>query len=85
MWDRLLVWLDETQRSLEATQDGRPWPRHDMNGPRGRLAAEHPPSWHLLAAAAELVTGAEFACARLIVASLDPDLDELVCTGAAYG
>ncbi|WP_251067311.1 hypothetical protein [Streptomyces sp. ISL-36] len=85
VWDRLLVWLDETQRSLKAAHDGRPWPSHDLNGPRGRLAAEHPPSQRLLRALPELVTGAEFACARLIVASLDPDLDELAPTAVAHG
>jgi hypothetical protein len=45
--------------------------------PRGRAGAGQAPSAALLAVLPRMLEGAEFAAARLIVASLDPDLDEL--------
>lgn len=46
------------------------------DGPRGRVGG--PATAALLGVLPHLLRGAEFACARVIVASLDPDLDELV-------
>ncbi len=86
-YDRLRSWLDEIERGLEALDDERPLGPHDFTGPRGRLDGPQPPSRALLDILPELLTGAEFACARIIVASLDPDLDELALTsvsGAAH-
>jgi hypothetical protein len=48
-----------------------------LEPPRGRLDGAQAPSASLLAVLPRLLAGAEFAAARLIVASLDPDLDEL--------
>lgn len=54
--------------------------------PRGRAAGGQAPSAALLAVLPRLLEGAEFAAARLIVASLDPDLDELPAgVGAGHG
>ncbi|MER5205510.1 hypothetical protein [Streptomyces sp. NPDC002825] len=74
---RLLAWLDAVEHSLDGLDDPAPLPDHTLRGPRGRLGTDTPPSRRLLDALPELLAGAEFACARLIVASLDPDLDEL--------
>ncbi|MFJ5997315.1 hypothetical protein [Streptomyces sp. NPDC092370] len=76
-YDRLLMWLSEVERGLEGLDDTRPLAPDDRTGPRGRLDGPRPPSQALLDVLPELLTGAEFACARIIVASLDPDLDEL--------
>ncbi|MFI8836191.1 hypothetical protein ACIGPN_35215 [Streptomyces afghaniensis] len=86
-YDRLLMWLNEAERGLEGLDDTRPLAPDDRTGPRGRLDGPQPPSQALLDILAELLTGAEFACARIIVASLDPDLDELALApvpGAAH-
>jgi hypothetical protein len=86
-YDRLLVWLGETERGLEVLDDVRPLAPDDRSGPRGRLDGPRPPSRALLDVLPDLLTGAEFAGARIIVASLDPDLDELApapATGAAH-
>ncbi|MFH9060642.1 hypothetical protein ACH4GM_05375 [Streptomyces coeruleorubidus] len=87
VYDRLLRWLSEVERGLEELHDTRPLAPDDRTGPRGRLDGPQPPSQALLDVLPELLTGAEFACARIIVASLDPDLDELALAtvpGAAH-
>jgi hypothetical protein len=60
-----------------------------LEPPRGRLEGAGAPSAGLMAVLPRLLAGAEFAAARLIVASLDPDLDELtaaaVWAGAGHG
>jgi hypothetical protein len=54
--------------------------------PRGRADDGQAPSAALLAVLPRMLEGAEFAAARLIVASLDPDLDELPAgVGAGRG
>ncbi|MFE0699742.1 hypothetical protein [Streptomyces sp. NPDC058872] len=74
---RLLGWLDAIEHALgeisvrTSLQDAPP------TGPRGGAGAGTPASQVLLDALPGLLEGAEFACARLVVASLDPDLDEL--------
>ncbi|CAM5514752.1 hypothetical protein SCHAM137S_01735 [Streptomyces chartreusis] len=86
-YDRLRVWLGEIERCLDDLDDAEPLPSDDRTGPRGRLDGPSPPSLALLDVLPELLTGAEFACARIIVASLDPDIDELVLapvSGAAH-
>lgn len=75
--DRVHVWLDDVVRSAADFGAPGPLPRTDVLGPRGRLDRAQPPSAALLAALERLLPGAEFAAARLIVASLDPDVDEL--------
>lgn len=87
VYDRLLLWLSETERGLEELDDTRPLAPSDRTGPRGRLDGPQPPSQALLDGLPGLLAGAEFACARIIVASLDPDLDELALApvpGAAH-
>ncbi|MER7408244.1 hypothetical protein ABT373_38785 [Streptomyces sp. NPDC000070] len=87
VYDRLLMWLSEVERGLEGLDDTRQLAPDDRTGPRGRLDGPRPPSQALLDVLPELLTGAEFACARIIVASLDPDLDELALAtvpGAAH-
>ncbi|MFC8273033.1 hypothetical protein ACFUJR_10950 [Streptomyces sp. NPDC057271] len=74
---RLITWLDEIEHALDEIDGGTPLATHPLIGPRGRVAPEAPASRALLDALPALLEGTEFACARLIVASLDPDLDEL--------
>lgn len=76
-YDRIRVWLDAADRSADAFADADPLPPGPAAGPRGALG-HLPPSAGLLAAVPELLAGTEFACARLVLASLDPDPDELV-------
>ncbi|MDI9889215.1 hypothetical protein QMZ92_34015 [Streptomyces sp. HNM0645] len=76
--DRLRLWLDEIMCSFDELDDIRPLDPDGATGPRGSLDGVRPPSAALLDIVPELVDGTEFACARIIVASLDPDLDELV-------
>ncbi|HET7305004.1 MAG TPA: hypothetical protein VFJ12_10710 [Segeticoccus sp.] len=67
-WARLVTWLEETAQAL----DGRPVA--PAEGPRGEPGRG---SDALLAAAVALMPGLELADARLVLASLDPDTDEL--------
>ncbi|WP_343242253.1 hypothetical protein [Streptomyces sp. SID9727] len=86
--DRLLTWLRETERGLDALDDTRPLTWADRAGPRGLLDGPTPPSQPLLDVLPGLLTGAEYACARIILASLDPDVDELASapvSGAFHG
>ncbi|URN13742.1 hypothetical protein LUW77_27135 [Streptomyces radiopugnans] len=55
-------------------------------GPRGSRAPDgSPPSRGLLDAAVELTPGLELSAVRLLVASLDPDPDELAAGPEPYG
>ncbi|WP_228717253.1 hypothetical protein [Allosaccharopolyspora coralli] len=72
---RWQAWLDEVEQSVLGIDDTAPWAVLDA-GPRGRVGAAGG-SAALLEVLPELVEGAELAGARLIVASLDPDLAEL--------
>ncbi|MFG2004521.1 hypothetical protein ACGFNU_35760 [Spirillospora sp. NPDC048911] len=78
---RWRVWLAETAEALddlESSEPGTP-----AEGPRGSVAERRAPSESLLSALPSMVNGAELAAARLIVASLDPDLDGLSDRAAA--
>ena len=84
----MLVWLDAVGRSAAACDDGRLLDAAEAVGPRGRVGGPVPASRALLDVLPGLLEGAEFASARIIVAGLDPDLDELApvaVTGAADG
>ncbi len=86
--DRLLVWIGEIERGLDGLDDEGPLTPDDRTGPRGVLGGSRPPSQALLSLLPELLIGAEFAGARIVVASLDPDLEELTSaalSGAAHG
>lgn len=74
-YDRLLTWLDEAVRRASGADDDRPLAPYEPEGPRGRLDGPRPPSQALLDVLPGLLRGAEFTSARVIVASLDPDLD----------
>lgn len=69
---RLLRWLEEAQMGLAHDVTGT-----ETEGPRG-VVGQRPPSAGLLEVLPSLVTGLDLAGARLVVASLDPDLDQLV-------
>ncbi|PRY20155.1 hypothetical protein [Pseudosporangium ferrugineum] len=62
-------WLTETDALLAGEPAGP--------GPRGRSVPGRPASAGLLAAADELAIGLDLAAARLVMASLDPDPDQL--------
>jgi hypothetical protein len=63
--------------------DGSPLDASVLEPPRGALDGGQAPSAALLAVLPRLLEGVELAAARLIVASLDPDLGELAATVAA--
>jgi hypothetical protein len=71
---RLCGWLSEVREAVAHVDD--PSILEDRHGPRGPVGEA--PSAALLAVLPRLIRGAELASARLIVASLDPDLDQLV-------
>lgn len=75
-YSRMLVWLDAVGRSAAACDVTETLDAAEVVGPRGRLDTPVPPSRALLDSLPRLLDGTEFACARIIVASLDPDLDE---------
>ena len=70
-------WCAELAETFSALDDGSPLGAAGPEPPRGLLDDTQSPSAGLLAALPGLVDGAELAAARLIIASLDPDLDEL--------
>lgn len=82
---RWQAWLDELEPSLADLDDTAPLTAVDA-GPRGRLDTDRR-SAALLDVLPQLVEGGELAGARLIVASLDPDIAELdhAGVGAADG
>ncbi|WP_137121325.1 hypothetical protein [Segeticoccus rhizosphaerae] len=70
-WARVVTWLDETATAL----DGRVVaPGESSRGTSGRGSTA------LLRAAVELMPGLDLAGARLVMASLDPDTDEVGLT-----
>jgi hypothetical protein len=76
---RWLRWLVEAEELLA----GGPVPD---GGPRGRAdPGGAPPSRGLLDAAVELMPGLELSAARLLMASLDPDPDELAGSAPEEG
>ena len=74
---RYRCWCRELADLTAAFDDGSRLDPAVLEPPRGRLDGAQAPSASLLAVLPRLLAGAEFATARLIVASLDPDLDEL--------
>jgi hypothetical protein len=74
---RYRCWCRELAGLTAAFDDGSRLDPAVLEPPRGRLDGAQAPSASLLAVLPRLLAGAEFAAARLIVASLDPDLDEL--------
>lgn len=82
---RMLMWLDAVGRSAAACDETETLDLDGAEaiGPRGRVDGPVPPSQALLDVLPGLLEGTEFACARIIVASLDPDPDELAHVPAA--
>ncbi|MGW3863743.1 hypothetical protein ACWEDZ_19945 [Streptomyces sp. NPDC005047] len=79
VWDRLTLWLEEAACSAALCDKTESLDTARLQqGPRGTVGGAAPPSRALLDVLPRLLEGAEFAGARLIVASLDPDLDEFV-------
>lgn len=74
---RWAYWLAETVDAVAGLDDRSPLEPRALDGPRGRLDGKRPPSAALLEVLPGLLEGCELAGARLVVASLDPDLDEL--------
>ncbi|MEU9060982.1 hypothetical protein AB0D13_19535 [Streptomyces sp. NPDC048430] len=84
VWSRLSLWLEEAAHSAALCDETRPLDTvQRRTGPRGTVGGTSPPSQALLDVLPCLLEGAEFAGARLILASLDPDIDELVPAGVA--
>ncbi|WP_328478572.1 hypothetical protein OHS71_08870 [Streptomyces sp. NBC_00377] len=81
--DRMLVWLDAVGWNAAAVDGVEVLDAAQVVGPRGHVLGAVPGSRALLDVLPGLLGGAEFACARIIVASLDPDLDELTHVSAA--
>lgn len=74
---RYRQWLSDVRRDVERLEDRSRLDPEAQEGPRGRWDAERPPSAALRAVLPRLLNGAELAAARIVVASLDPDPDEL--------
>ncbi|MDH2390277.1 hypothetical protein QCN29_16045 [Streptomyces sp. HNM0663] len=82
---RCRLWLAETLDDLGRLDDDAPLDPGRDEEPRGLPGASgRTPSHALAAVLPRLLAGAEFAAARLIVASLDPDPEELAA-GAVEG
>ena len=88
VYDRMRAWLDAAWHGAAECDETEVLDMARVIGPRGRVDGPVPPSQALLDALPGLLEGAEFAGARIIVASLDPDLDELAhvpAAGVAHG
>lgn len=78
---RYRQWLTDIRHDLPRLEDSAPLDVAVEESPRGPWSAEDPPSAALIALLPRLLEGAELAAARLVVASLDPDPDELAARG----
>ncbi|MBT3154978.1 hypothetical protein HTV45_29600 [Streptomyces sp. CHD11] len=74
---RYRQWLTDVRCDLLRLEDSAPLDVAVEESPRGLWSAGDPPSAALIALLPRSLEGAELAAARLVVASLDPDLDEL--------
>jgi hypothetical protein len=85
---RYRQWLTDIRHDTGRLTDGAPLRPGAVESPRGRWRDDAPPSAALIRILPGLLTGAELAAARLVVASLDPDLDEFAAArheAGAYG
>ena len=83
---RYCRWCAELDETIAALDDGSPFDPMAIEPPRGPAEDGAAASAALLAVVPRLLAGTELAAARLIVASLDPDLDELPARAeAAHG
>ncbi|MCW5252346.1 hypothetical protein [Streptomyces sp. SHP 1-2] len=74
---RYRQWLADVRRDVGRMEEPSPIRLAVDESPRGWWRNDDPPSAALIALLPALLNGAELAAARLVVASLDPDLDEL--------
>ncbi|MEV8129351.1 hypothetical protein AB0P07_35920 [Streptomyces sp. NPDC085944] len=77
---RYRQWLIDIRSDVGRLDDSSPLRPALDESPRGDWNSDAPPSAALIALLPRLLRGAELAAARLIVASLDPDLDELAAS-----
>lgn len=83
VWARLLQWLAEAEATLAELDRTEPLAARDgAEGPRGPVGEHTSPSRALLELLPSLLVGGELAGARLVVASLDPDPDQLLAEEA---
>lgn len=75
-------WCTDLVELAALLDDRSPLQTACVEPPRGQLTGGRAPSAGLLGLLPPLLTGAELGAARLIVASLDPDLDQLVALSA---
>ena len=84
-------WCAEVDDAVAVLDDTSPLRPAEFGPPRGWAAAGGPPGTDegqtgLVAVLPRLLAGTEFAGARLVIASLDPDLDQLPArAGAGHG
>ncbi|HEY1620862.1 MAG TPA: hypothetical protein VGG25_24780 [Streptosporangiaceae bacterium] len=84
-------WCAEIDDAMTVLEDTSPLRPAEFGPPRGWAAAGGPPGTGdvptgLLTVLPRLLAGTEFAGARLVIASLDPDLDQLPArAGTAHG
>lgn len=83
--DRYRQWLADIRRDVERLEERSLLRPQAEESPRGRWRDDDPPSAALIALLPDLLRGAELAAARLIVAGLDPDLDELAAARREAG
>lgn len=77
-WRQWFAEIESALQLLRSNPGPSPWPIDGLlEAPRGLLGHEVRPSKALLHCLPALIEGEELAVARLIVASLDPDMDEL--------
>jgi hypothetical protein len=83
--DRYRRWCADLRELGRRFDDASPLAGSDLDPPRGRADGQ-PPSAALLALLPGLLEGTELAAARLIIASVDPDPDQLgALVPAAHG
>lgn len=80
---RYRQWCAGLDAAVSVLEDASPLRLGDLEPPRGPAADGSALSAGMLALLPGLLVGTELAAARLIVASLDPDLDELPVRAAA--
>ncbi|MET9359084.1 hypothetical protein ABZY14_40230 [Streptomyces sp. NPDC006617] len=83
--DRYRQWLADIRRDVGRLEEQPPLRPAVEESSRGCWRDDDPPSAALIRLLPGLLTGAELGAARLIVASLDPDLDELTAARIEVG
>ncbi|MET8570205.1 hypothetical protein [Streptomyces sp. NPDC004783] len=78
---RYRQWLADIRSDVGRLEESSLLRPAGEESPRGDWKSDAPPSAALIALLPRLLRGAELAAARLVVASLDPDLDELTACG----